>query len=297
MIWLLPPLAAAFGLAAAFVVYRRNNRPVYPDPASLVIRLPDDEADRILQIEGVANFRDVGGYKTVDGTRVRRGLVFRSGSLAHLTDAGLQKLDALGIKLICDLRGADELADEPDRLPASPAPEYLHLPLTVHDDRRQRLRALLFNPKSVGPMLPEMYTGTIIDGNARLYGDVLRRLSDPANLPTLIHCTAGKDRTGVAVALLLLLLGVPEEVVVADYSLSNLYFDTFFAYGERMVRSLRWMGIRADDLQPFFVANPETMRIAIAHINAKYGSAEGYLRDAGGLDDAVIARLKANLIE
>ncbi|MBZ0286357.1 MAG: tyrosine-protein phosphatase, partial [Anaerolineae bacterium] len=183
MIWLLPALAASFGLAAAFVVFRRNNRPVYPDPVSLVIRLPDDEADRILQVEGVANFRDVGGYKTADGRRVRRGLVFRSGTLAYLTNDGLQKLSDLGIKLVCDLRGADELTDAPDRLPTSPAPQYIHLPLTVQDDRRQRLRALLFNPKSVAPMLPEMYTGTMIDGNARLYGDVLRHLSDTDNLP------------------------------------------------------------------------------------------------------------------
>jgi protein-tyrosine phosphatase len=297
MKWLLRALVGSLGLGATFFVVRRKNRPVYADPASLVIRLPDDEADRILQVEGVANFRDVGGYKTVDGKRVRRGLVFRSGALVHLTDAGLQTLSELGIKLVCDLRGADELLDEPDRLPTSPAPEYLHLPLAVQDDRRQRLRALLFNPKAVAPMLPEMYTGTIIDGNARIYGDVLRRLSDPANLPTLIHCTAGKDRTGVAIALLLLALGVPDEVVVADYSLSNLYFDNFFAYGKRMVEPIRWMGIRPEDLQPFFMADPETMRTSITHIRTKYGSIENYLRDAAGLDDAVLARLKANLLE
>lgn len=296
MIWLLRALVLSVGGAAAFVMFRRGNRPVYPDPASLVIRLPDDEADRILQVEGVANFRDVGGYKTADGHRVRRERVFRSGALAHLTDAGLLKLGELGIKLVCDLRGADELADEPDRLP-SPAPEYVHMPLAVQDDRRQRLRALLFNPKAVAPMLPEMYTGTIIDGNARLYGDLLRRIADPDNLPTLIHCTAGKDRTGVGVALLLLVLGVPEDVVIADYSLSNLYFDNFFAYGKRMAHSLRWLGIRADDLHPFFVADPETMRIAIKHINTKYGSAENYLRDVAGLDDATLAALKANLLE
>ena len=138
-------------------------------------------------------------------------------------------------------------------------------------------------------MMPDMYTRTIIDGNAKLYGGLLRRLSEPDNLPTLIHCTAGKDRTGVAVALLLLLLGVPDEVVVADYSLSNLYFDTFFEYGKRVAHSLRWFGVRAEDLSPLFMANPETLRTTITHIRAKYGSVEGYLRDAAGLDDATMA--------
>lgn len=297
MSWFLGAFVASLGLAAGLVIFRRNNRLVHPTPESLVIRLADDIPDRMVVLEGVVNFRDVGGYKTGDGQRVRRGLVFRSGGLARLTDADVAKLDIIGFKLVCDLRGKDEIAQEPDRLPTNPAPEYLHLPLTVQDDRRQRLRALVFSPKTVAPMLPEMYTNTMIDGNAKLYGGLLRRLADPANLPTLIHCTAGKDRTGVAVALLLLLLGVPDDVIVADYSLSNLYFDAFFEYGKRIAHSLRWLGVRADDLKPLFMANPETLRIAIAHIRSKYGSVEAYLRDAAGLDDNIIKTLRVNLLE
>jgi len=297
MTWFLPALVALGGLAAAWVFVRRGNRTPHPAPDSLVIRLPDDAPDRILHLEGAVNFRDVGGYQTAAGRRVRRGLVFRSGALARLTDADLIALDAIGFKLVCDLRGDDEIAQEPDRLPQNPAPEYWHLPLTVQDDRRKRLGALVFNPAAVAPMLPEMYNHTMIDGNAKLYGGLLRRLADPTNLPTLIHCTAGKDRTGVAVALLLLALGVPDEVIVADYSLSNLYFESFFEYGKRIAHSLRWLGVRADDLKPLFLADPATLRTAIAHIRARYGSVEAYLRDAAGLDDDTLAALRANLLE
>jgi len=296
VIWLVPALILSAGVSA-LVVLRRNNRTTYPTPESLVIRLPDDDPDRVVPLEKVANFRDIGGYKTADGGRVQRGLVFRSGALVRLSDADLAYLGKLGLKLVCDLRGTEEVTEEPDHLPSNPAPEYLHLPLTVQDDRRERLRALIFKPSAVAPMLPEMYTRVMIDGNAPLYGTILRRLADPASLPTLIHCTAGKDRTGIAVALLLLALGVPDEVVVADYSLSNLYYANFFEYGQRVVRPLRWLGVRAEDLQPLLMADPETMRIAIAHIRNQYGSIEGYLRDAAGLDSEVIARLKANLLE
>jgi protein-tyrosine phosphatase len=297
MIWFLGALVALVGVAGSLVILRRNKRMVHPTPESLVIRLEDDIPDRFIELEGVVNFRDVGGYKTADGQRVRRGLVFRSGGLMHLTDADMARLDVIGFKLICDLRGKEEIAEQPDRLPTNPAPEYLHLPLTVQDDRRRRLWALMSGPQSILPMLPEMYTRTMIDGNAKLYGGLLRRLAEPDNLPTLIHCTAGKDRTGVAVALLLLLLGVPDEVVVADYSLSNLYFDTFFEYGKRVAHSLRWFGVRAEDLSPLFMANPETLRITIAHIRTQYGSVESYLRDATGLDNAAITALRTNLLE
>jgi len=296
MIWLVPILFASAGLAA-LVMIRRNNRAAYPAPDSLVIRLPDDVPDRIVELQGVANFRDVGGYKTADGRRVRRGMVFRSGALAKLSETDLAYLSTIGFKLVCDLRGKDEIEAEPDRLPSDPAPEYIHMPLMMEDDRRRRLRVLVLNPKAVPPMLPEMYINTMIDGNARLYGDILRRLADPANLPTLIHCTAGKDRTGVAAALLLLALGVPDDVIAADYSLSNLYFETFFEYGKQIAHSLRWLGVRADDLRPLFMADPETIRAAIQHVRAKYGSVEGYLRTAAGLDDDVIARLRATLLE
>ncbi len=297
MIWFLRALVASVGLAATLFMVRRNKRLVHPTPESLVIRLADDIPDRIIEMEGVSNFRDVGGYKTADGQRVRRGLVFRSGGLMHLTDADMKKLDAIGFKLICDLRGKEEIAEEPDRLPTNPAPEYLHLPLTVQDDRRRRLRALMTGPEAILPMLPDMYIRTMIDGNAKLYGGLLRRLAEADNLPTLIHCTAGKDRTGVAVALLLLLLGVPDDVVIADYSLSNLYFDTFFEYGKQVAHRLRWFGVRAEDLSPLFMANPETLRMTLTHIRTQYGSVETYLRDTAGLDDATVATLRTHFLE
>ena len=275
----------------------RRQRPTYPPPESLIIRLPDDVPDRILPLEGVINFRDVGGYRTTDGQLVRRGLVYRSSTLAGLTDADLAVLGQMGVRLVCDLRGDDEVAAGPDRLAWTPAPIYLRLPIAVENDSRRRMTALLFNPASIAPMMTDLYTRVMIDGNARLYGNILRRLTDPANLPTVIHCTAGKDRTGIAVALLLSLLGVPDDVIAADYSLSNIYYSTFITYGEWVAHRMRWFGIRAEDLQPFLVADPANMRITLRYLRDKYGSTEQYLQDAAGLSADDIPALRDRLLE
>jgi protein-tyrosine phosphatase len=162
---------------------------------------------------------------------------------------------------------------------------------------RKRMRMLLFSPEKLGDLLLETYTDVMIDRNARLFGELLRRLSAPQNLPLLFHCTAGKDRTGIAAMLLLLTLGVPEETIVADYTLSNLYYQNYLAYAQQAIAKYRWMGFRADVMYPLLVADSRIIQAALDHLHTKYGTVEGYLKTAGGLDDETIARLKANLLE
>ena len=145
--------------------------------------------------------------------------------------------------------------------------------------------------------MPEMYTRVIIDGDAHLYGDILRRIANANNLPTLIHCTAGKDRTGVAVMLILSLLGVPEDVILADYSLSNLYYDSYLKFGAIAIGSIAWTGVKAEDLQPLFISHPDYLRTALSHIHRKYGSVQNYLRSAAGVNDDIQQKIKTNLLQ
>ncbi len=275
----------------------RRNQVTRVDPQSLIIRLHDDLPGRIIEVEGVFNFRDIGGYHTADGRRVRSGLIYRSGALGNVTEAGLAKLQELGIKLVCDLRSDEEQVRAPDKLPQNPATVYAHLPLVAADNQRERLIALLFNRSRFNTMMPDMYTRVIIDNNAHLYGDILRRLANADNLPAIIHCTAGKDRTGVAAMLILSLLGVPEDVILADYSLSNLYYDHFLQFGQQAISSLAWAGITAEDLQPLFISHPNTLKAALTHIHLKYGSVENYLRSAAGVNNDFQQKIKANLLE
>lgn len=295
-------LIALVGIVAGAWLYLQRKGAKIPvhDPLSFIIQHDDDEADaareRVLPLEGGANFRDLGGYRAADGRRVRWGRVFRAGSLANLTDADLAHLDEIGLKLVCDLRSYDEVRDAPDRLPDS-APEYMHLPLEAGDDTPRRLRAIFWDRRLLTTMMLDAYTRIMIDQNAALLGDVLRRLADPDNLPAVFHCTAGKDRTGVTAALLLSVLGVPDAVIVADYTLSNHFYENFRAFAEQAMRPIGFTGVKAEDLQPLLIADAATMQGTLDHIREKYGSVEAYLLGPAGLDAEVIDALRANLLE
>jgi protein-tyrosine phosphatase len=289
--WLIAALGVG-GLAALFI--RSRRAPTYPDPKSLILPLPMDD-ERILKLESVPNFRDVGGYTTADGRRVRWRKVYRSGTLSQMTPQDMETIAALGIKLVCDMRSAEEIAQNPERIPLGA--QYAHLPLTAENDTIKRLRTLLFNKRKLPLLLIETYTRVLLDSNAPLYGDILRRLAERDNLPALIHCSAGKDRTGIAIALLLLVLGVPEDVVVADYTLSNHYYDSFLTYVGEAIKPIRWLRVKPEDLKPLLLADARSMQAALDHLRTQYGSVELYVKRAAGVDDAVIARLKENLLE
>lgn len=253
-------------------------------------------AERFLPLARGVNFRDAGGYATADGRFVRWGRVYRSGLLAHLSDADLQQLAQLDLKLVCDFRSAAEAERSPDRLPESPAPRYRHLPVTTSVSRWRQIVALFRQRHALGKLLLQGYTGVVIDENAGLVGEVLRQAADPANLPLLIHCTAGKDRTGVTAALLLAFLGVDDETVIADYTLSNLHYDGYAPTLEKDVRRLARLGFSEAQIRPILVADAALMQETLAYVRHKYGSVADYLRDAAGCDAATLQQVRANLL-
>ncbi|MBZ0274764.1 MAG: tyrosine-protein phosphatase, partial [Anaerolineae bacterium] len=254
-------------------------------------------AERILPLKKVANCRDIGGYRTTDGRRTRWGRIYRSGSVAHPAESDVEYLGRLGLQLVCDLRSAEEVETAADVLPEQPTLAYRHLPITAEGTSQRRQSALLFDPIRLVRMFEDTYLHTFIDDHARTFGDALRLLADETTLPALFHCTAGKDRTGLTAALLLLTLGVPEETVIADYSQSNRYYEAVHAYAAKMLRPMAFLGVKADHMQPLLTADPALLRTALAYIRDHYGSIESYLLNAAGLDADTLARLRVNLLE
>lgn len=288
---------------------------VAPADRSVVIRPPSDTdyrpyflldldnrrhliAERTLPLPSGVNFRDIGGYqiaggyRTADGRAVRWGQVFRSGSLAELSDEDLAYLGQLGLRLSCDLRSPEEVAARPDRLPAGAA--VRPMPVAAQTSRLRRVFTLFRLRHRVQELLLNVYT-VMLDQNGPLFAELIRLAADPANRPLVIHCTAGKDRTGLAVALLLLTLGVPEETVIADYTLSNHAYEVL---AERMgpeMERLYAFGFEQSQLRPFLLAESRTLTSALAHLRRRYGSVESYLSRAG-LDEATIEQARQTLL-
>jgi len=253
-------------------------------------------SERILTFDGIANFRDIGGYYTHDGQYVRWGRIFRSGDTGSASDADLRRLSQMGVQFICDLRSDLEVADKPDRNPDS-ANNIVHLPVQANINRADRFRLLVMTRPQLEELVVDLYTQIILEQNAPVMGDILRQLADPNNLPALIHCTAGKDRTGILIGLLLSVLGVPDDVIIADYTLSNYYYQNFYDFAAHSTKQMAAIGFTPDDVQPLILARPHNMQQTLAYIQKQYGSVESYLKEKAGIDDKILEQLKTNLLE
>lgn len=249
-------------------------------------------AERTLPLPSGVNFRDIGGYQAADSRAVRWGQVFRAGSLAELSDEDLAYLERLELRLSCDLRSPEEVAARPDRLPHGAAVRAM--PVAARAGRLRRVITLFRLRHRIQELLLNVYT-VMLDQNGPLFAEVIRLAADPANRPLVIHCTAGKDRTGLAVALLLLALGVPEETVVADYTLSNHAYEVLAGRMGPEMERLYAFGFEQAQLRPFLLAEARTLTGALAHLRRRYGSGEGYL-SRSGLEPTTVAQARETLL-
>ena len=221
------------------------------DASPLYEGQPEHVRARHIVLEGAANFRDLGGYSTEDGRTVKWGTFYRSDMLADLSDADVEKVATLGIRLVCDFRGPEEWQEEPDRLPADPAPEVAHLEIWDPSFSSKGVQQAMGDADSeidLGNLLVEgnrMFAGKFSDR----YADMFERITNADNLPALVHCTAGKDRAGFASALILRTLGVPMETIYSDFLLTNHYTAARIEEQVFQIRLFSLFRVDADDLR------------------------------------------------
>ena len=257
--------------------------------------MPLPQADpRILQWDACLNVRDLGGLPTSDGGTTRWGALVRADSLCRLTNAGCRALVAHGVRTVVDLRFPEEVAkaNHPfrDERFASGV-RYRNVP--INTGRDPALDADLFAAFAAAPSLVEIYR-LDLDANPKGLARIAAAIAQAPEGGVAVHCELGKDRTGVVVALLLALVGVPEEVIADDYALSMQGLQPGFA---------RWLAEEAPQeprerarLSRRGRAEAATMWQTLAYLAERYGGSERYLL-AGGLPPSDVATLRRRLVE
>lgn len=252
--------------------------------------------ERRLPLQGTVNFRDLGGYETFDGRRIKWGRVFRSDHLSRLTDEDLVFLRRLNIQCVCDFRTLTEVRKRPDRFPEDGTGRHFHLPVdNLKSDPTTLFEKLVKG--DTGWLTPEfLIEGYIsnIDGSAAVWGEVFRRLAEPDCLPLVFHCTGGKDRAGTCAALVLLTLGVSEKTVIYDHGLSNIFITDV---ANKVYAQFEALGIDRRRIAPYFSAPRYCIEALLVHIRKKYGSAADYLKLKAGVTEEILGRIREELLE
>jgi len=253
-------------------------------------------AERRVPLDGAHNFRDLGGYRTTTGGAVRWGRLCRSDHLGALTDSDLDALHRLGIALVVDYRGPHEHATTPSRIRADGRIRLHDRAIGDGTVEGVSLWDAILDGSLLGfdeADLTTFYLATL-ERSADVFGEVLAMLAEPAHLPAVFHCTAGKDRTGLTAALVLSTLGVDDGQVLDDYELSN-RFRSAVRLGE-IGPILAEKGIDIERYLPLFTAPRRSMAAALAGLRATYGSVEDYLTGPAGVAPADLDVLRSRLV-
>ena len=247
-----------------------------------------DTLPHVVPLAGGSNFRDLGGYRTRDGRTVRRGAVFRSAHLGGLTDEDRAALAGLGVRTIVDLRGVAEAAETPHRIDGLPCRVVgAHIEPGVGE----RIRGAVADGTATPHLMMEFLTDHYRDYPRRCapgFRTLFATLSDGTHRPLVFHCTAGKDRTGFASALLLSLLGVPWETVMADYLRTNDLWTGHIG---------RYPELDIDTRAAIVEARTAYLEAAFEVVRGDFGSPEAFAERALGIDAAARARLQADLLD
>jgi protein-tyrosine phosphatase len=265
-----------------------------PAQAAIAQAAPAEQSthQRLLPLQGVQNARDIGGYRTTDGRTVKWDVIYRTAELSHLTAQDKALLEARGLRSVHDLRSVDERRDQPtvwtgEGAPAVTAFDYSmdlsgFAALFQGDVTADRARDVF------AASYPEMLKMQRPQQRA-LFADLLK-----GEGVVLYHCSAGKDRTGIATALILSALGVPRETIVADYELSNLYYrpDPTGADASDNPQAAAFMQLPEDVRAIFMGVDARYLQAVFDLIDRDYGSVEIYLDRELQVDAADIQRLR-----
>lgn len=249
-------------------------------------------AARNINIPGVQNFRDLGGYTAAEGKNIRWGMLYRSGEINHLQECSFKKLKQIGIKTIIDLRSNEELANV---TPLQKGFHVVHIPIATGsmDGILKDLQQDKIKGDTISRIIKSAYRDLTIHYQSE-YKKIIEALLDKQNYPIVFHCSEGKGRTDVVAALILTALGVNADIIMEDYHLSNNYFSipqavSKYAY-KQPVKS-------QEAITTLFSTQDDFLNAAKEEIEKNYGDVDTYLKKRLGLNKEKRARLRDILLE
>ena len=269
-----------------------------PIPVKFSENLREDY--RKLPFTGAHNFRDLGGYKTEDGRAIKWGKIYRSDDLHLLTDEDLKYLSRLNIKSVVDFRSDEERESEPDRL--NPGMTQVLLPIKFQpeelDDEtlKNLMKNLTFGTLDSSNLLRD-FNIVIVKDFATEYKKFFRHVIENNAEPIVFHCTAGKDRAGVASAMILTVLGVPREKVIEDYLLTNTYVKDHVDSEMLEIELKTFFRADTDNLRKINLVEERYIQAAFVTIDSEWGGMDNYISGALGLSEEDILKLKDFYLE
>jgi protein-tyrosine phosphatase len=255
------------------------------------------DRERLVALEGALNWRDLGGYPAADGRVTKWDRLYRADGLDQLTDADLDVIADLGIKLVIDFRVDREVDQSPSRLADHPEVRCQRLPIGGDEVEGKTVLELIQAGEVKIYTADEMASGyeRLLEEYASTFGAVIGHAAQPANHPMVFHCTAGKDRTGLMAMLLLGALGVSDDDIVSDYELT-----THYRSNKRLQilgPELEKAGVDVELVRPFLTAQAPVMAATVERLHRDHGSIEGFLLGPAGVDAPTLDRLRSELLE
>ncbi|WP_294469866.1 tyrosine-protein phosphatase [uncultured Bacteroides sp.] len=250
-------------------------------------------ATRNVNIPGIQNFRDLGGYKSTDsGKTVRFGMIYRSAQIDSIPRCSRRELKNMGIRTIIDLRSESERQNYPQL--NNQEFNIIHIPILAGNMEKilQGIQEEKIKSDTIYRLVERM-NRELVSNYRKEYKELFSVLLNRNNYPAVIHCTSGKGRTGVVSALLLAALGVNDEVIMSDYRLSNDYFNI-----PKASRYAYKLPVNSQEaITTIYSAKEDFLNAAREQIEAEYGSVQGYLKKGIGLSAEEIEQLRSILLE
>jgi protein-tyrosine phosphatase len=258
------------------------------------------DGNRFIKLEGASNFREIGALETNNGF-LKKNILLRSDDLSKLTQNDLLTLEKLNLKLICDLRTPNERKSKPDRLFKNNNIKLVNIPFYQQKRDVNQLQIMWFlitNSKKLNfeKFIKDHYMNNAFVRTKEI-GQIIKLLSDVNNLPALIHCAAGKDRTGLLSAIIQLIAGVEREKVLEEYLSTNIFMKEKMKSAELIIRRMSLFQIPPERIKPLLQVQPDYLDDVLNELFTKYYTIENYLSEACGVESGTIAKLKSLILE